>query len=49
MDAGYNLSDLAAFNAMITVPAASPLVTLNVRSVNANAIRIANVIVIKEA
>lgn len=39
----------SAFNAVITVPAASPLVTLNVRSVNANAIRVANVIVIKEA
>lgn len=45
--AGNNVS--SAFNAIITVPAASPLVTLNVRSVNANAIRIANVIVIKEA
>lgn len=38
-----------AFNAVITVPASAPLVTLNVRTTTANAIQIANVLVIKEA
>ena len=42
-------STSCALNAIITVPANAPLVTLNVRTVNATAIRIANVLVVKEA